>query len=76
MLRLPHSSGESGPYRLKVNGWVVAPNHRKGVSNNGNNGVVVEALEVLPHCLAPLDDGVRTLPPAVGLDSRFQVDAV
>ena len=50
-------SGESGPYRLKVNGWVVGPDHLKGVSNGGNNGIVVEALEVLPRRLAPLDDG-------------------
>ena len=54
----------------------MGSNHREDMSSDGHNGVVVEALEVLPHRFAPLDDGVRTLPPAVGLDSRFQVDAV
>ena len=59
MLRLAYPSGESGPYRLKVNGWVVGPDHLKGMSNGGNNGVVVEALEVLPCHLAPLDDSAE-----------------
>ena len=40
VLRLAHPFGESGPYCLKVNGWVVGLDHRKGVSNGGNNGVV------------------------------------
>ena len=60
MLQRACPSGESNPYRLKVNGWIVGPNHRKGVSSGGNNGIAVEALEVLPRRLAPLDDGVRT----------------
>ena len=58
MLHLAHPFGESGPYRLKVNGRTVGPNHRKEVSNGGNNGITVEALEVLLHHFAPLDDGV------------------
>ena len=37
---------------------------------------MVEALEVLPCFLAPLDDGVRTLLPIVRLRSQFQVDTV
>ena len=60
MLHCACPVGKSNTYRLKVNGWVVGPDHRKGMSNGGNNGVAVEALEVLPHCFAPLDDGVRT----------------
>ena len=54
-LRLAQPFGKSVPYRLKVNGWVVGPNHRKGVSSDGNNGI---AVEVLPRRLAPLDDSV------------------
>ena len=33
------------------------PNHRKGMGSGGHNGVAVEVLEILPRCLAPLDDG-------------------
>ena len=54
----------------------MGSNHHKDISSDSHDGVMVEALKVLPCCLAPLDDGVRTLPPAVGLGSRFQVDAV
>ena len=54
-LRLAHPFGKSGPYRLKVNGLIVGPNHRKGMSNDGNNDIAVEAL---PHRLAPMDDSV------------------
>ena len=54
----------------------MGPNHRKGVSSDGHNSVTVEALEVLPRCLAPLDDGVRMLPPTVELNTQFQVNAV
>ena len=57
-LRLAQPFGEPAPYRLKVSGWIVGPNHRKGVGNGGHNGVAVEALEILPRRLAPLDDGV------------------
>ena len=49
----------------------MRPNHRKDMSSDGHDGVVVEALEVLPRCLAPLDDGVQTLLPAIGLSSYF-----
>ena len=76
MLHLACPSGESSPYRLKVNGWVVGPNHRKGVSNSGYDGIVVEAFEVLPRRLAPIDDGVRMRRPVVGLRSCLHVDAI
>ena len=46
------------------------------MSNDGNNGITVDALEVLPRRLALLDDGVRMRRPAVGLRSHLQVDAV
>ena len=75
-LRIAQSFGEPTPYRLKVDGWVMGPNHRKGMSSDGHNSVVVEALEVLPCCLAPVDDGVRTWWPVVGLRSYFHVDVV
>ena len=71
MLHRAHPSGKSNPYCLKVNGWVVEPDDRKGVSNGGNDGIVVEALEVLPCLLAPLNDGVRTWWPTIGLGSRL-----
>ena len=70
-LCLAQPFGESNPDRLKVNGWIVGPNHHKGVSSGGCNGIAVEALEVLPCCLAPLDDGVRTLLPVVELNTQF-----
>ena len=44
--------------------------------NGGDDGVVVEAFEVLPCHLAPLDDGVRTWWPIIGLRSHLQVDTV
>ena len=69
-------SGESSPYRLKVNGWVVGPDHRKGMCNGGDGGITVEAFEVLPHHLAPVDDGVRTRRPIVRLRSCLHVDVV
>ena len=46
------------------------------MGSDGHNGIMVEDLEVLPCCLAPLDYGVRTLTPVVVLSSRFQIDAV
>ena len=70
-LRLTQPFGESSPYRLKVNGWVVRLDHRKGVTNSGNNGIAVEALEVLPRRLAPLNDGVQMRRPTVGLRSHL-----
>ena len=54
----------------------MGSNHREDMSSDGHDGVAVEALEVLPCRFAPLDDGVRTLPPADGLRSQFLVDAV
>ena len=70
-LRIAQSFGEPAPYRLKVNGSVMGLDNHKDMSSDRHNGVTVEALEVLPHCLAPLDDGVRALPPAIELSSRF-----
>ena len=55
---------------------IVGPDHRKGKSNGSNNGVAVESLEVLPRRLAPLNDGVLTWWPTIGLRSHLQVDAV
>ena len=46
------------------------------MSNGSNNGITVEAFEVLPRHLAPFDDGVWTRRPAVGIRSHLQVDAV
>ena len=66
-LRIAQSFGKTASYRLNVDGWIVGANNRKDMSSKGHNGVAVEDLEVLPRCLAPLDNGVRTLPPAVGL---------
>ena len=57
-LRIAQFFGKPAPYRLKVDSWVMGPNHCEDVSSNRHNGVAVEALEVLPCCLAPLDDGV------------------
>ena len=76
MLHRTCPSGEFGPYRLKVNGWVVGPDHRKGVCNGGDSGITVEAFEVLPRRLAPINDGVWTWWPTVGLWSHLQVDTV
>ena len=56
---------------MKVNGRVMGPDHRKGVSNGGDDGIVVETLEVLPHRLASIDDGVRTQRPTVRLRSHL-----
>ena len=49
----------------------MGPNNREDMGSDGRNGVVVESLEVFPCRLALLDDGVWTLPPAVGLGGRF-----
>ena len=75
-LRLAPPFGESGPYHLKANRLIVGPNHCKGVSNGGHNGITVEALEVLPCRLTPVDEGVWTRWPTVGLRSHLQVNAV
>ena len=47
VLYLAHPFGESSPYRLKVSGWIVGPNHSKGMGSGRNNGVMVEAPEAL-----------------------------
>ena len=70
-LHIAQPFGEPAPYSLNVDGWVMGPNNSKDMSSDGQYGVTVEALEVLPPCFAPLDDGVRALSPAVGLGSRF-----
>ena len=70
------SFGEPTPYRLKVSGWIVGPNHSKGVGSGGNNGVVVEALEALPRRLASFDDDVWARRPTIGLRSHFWFNAV
>ena len=44
--------------------------------NNRDGGVTVEAFEVLPRRLAPIDDGVRTWQPVVGLRSHLHVVTV
>ena len=76
MLRRARPFGKSSPYYLKVNDWVLGSDHCKGVGNGGDGGVAVEAFEVLPRRLVPIDDGVRTRRPTVGQRSHFQVDAV
>ena len=68
MLQLAHPFGKSSPYHLEVNGRVVGLDHRKGMSNDGNSGIMIEAFEVLPRRLAPFDDGVQTRWPAVGAE--------
>ena len=54
----------------------MGPNNRKDMGSDGSNGIVVEGFEVFPCCLAPLNDGVRVLPPTILLSGRLQVDAV
>ena len=44
--------------------------------NGGDGGVAVEAFEVLPRLLTPVDDGVWARQPAVGLRSHLHVDIV
>ena len=74
-LRFAQSLGVPAPYRLKVSGWIVGPNHSKGVGSGRDNGITVEALEALPHRLASFDDDVWARRPAVGLRSHFWFDA-
>ena len=57
-LRIAQSFGEPTPYRLKIDGWVMGPNNHEDMGSNSHNGITIEDLEVLPCCLAPLDDGV------------------
>ena len=52
-------SSESSPYRSKIDGRVVRPDHRQGMGHDGDSGILVGALEVLPCHLALVDDGVR-----------------
>ena len=49
----------------------MGPNNREDMGSDGNNDIAVEDLEFLPCCLAPLDDGVGMLPPAIVLRGRF-----
>ena len=44
--------------------------------NGGDGGITVEAFEVLPRHLTPIDDGVWTRWLVVGLRSYLEVDAV
>ena len=46
------------------------------MGSDGSDGITVEGFEVFPCCLAPLNDGVRVLPPVIMLSGRLQVDAV
>ena len=69
-------SGKSGPYRSKIDGRVVRPDHRQGMCHDEDSGIVVEALEVLPRRVAPVDDGVRTWWPVVGLRSYLHINTV
>ena len=57
-LRLIQPFGKPAPYQLEIESGVVRPNHRKGMSSGGHNGIVVEVFEILPRCLASLDDDV------------------
>jgi len=75
LLLLHHTrpSGESDPYRSKIDGRVMRPDHRQGMGHDGDSGILVE---VLPCHLAPIDDGVQTWWPIVGLRSHLHVDTV
>ena len=44
--------------------------------NGGNGGIMVEAFELLPRRLAPIDDGVRTWWPTIRLRSHLHIDIV
>ena len=52
----------------------MRPDHRQGMGHDGDSGVSVEALEVLPRRLAPVDDGVRMWRAVIGLRSHLPVD--
>ena len=52
LLRRTHPSGESGPYRSKIDGRVMSPDHRQGMHHDEDNDISVEAFEVLPRRLA------------------------
>ena len=70
-LRVAQSFYEPTLYGLKVGGWIMGPNNHKDLGSDGSNGITVEGFEVFPCCLAPLNDGVRVLPPAVVLSGRL-----
>ena len=44
--------------------------------HDGDSDVSVEALEVLPRRLAPINDGIRMGRPIIGLRSYLHVDTV
>ena len=75
-LRIAQPIGEPTTYQLDVDRRIVGPNHCKGMSSGGQNGVAVEIFEILPRCLASLNNGVWPLLPAVRMGRRFNVDAV
>jgi len=75
-LRIAQSFCEPTLYGLKVGGRIMGPNNRKDMGSNSSNGITIEGFEVFPCCLAPLNEGVRVLPPAVMLSGHLQVDAV
>ena len=69
-------SGKSSPYRSKIDDRVMRIDHRYGMGHDGDSGVSVEAIEVLPHRLAPIDYGVQTWRPVIGLRHHLHVDTV
>ena len=76
LLRRTRPSGESGPYRSKIDCRVVRPDHRQGMRHDGDSDISVEAFEVLPCCLAPVNDGVQMGRPIVRPRSYLHVDTV
>jgi len=48
----------------------------QGMGHGRDSGIAVEAFEVLQRLLTPVDDGIRTRWPIVGLRSCLHVDAV
>ena len=76
LLHRTSASSKSGPYRSEINGRVMRPDYRQGMGHGGHSGVMVEAFEVLPRRLTPVDDGVRTRRPVIGLRSCLDVNAV
>ena len=76
LFRRTRPSGESGLYRSEIDRRVVGPDHRQGMRHDGDSGVSVEAFEVLPRRLAPVNDGVWMGRPIVGLRSYLHIDTV
>ena len=58
LLRHTSPSGKFGPYRSQIDGRVIRLNYCQGMGHGGDSGITVEAFEVLPRHLAPVDDGV------------------